>query len=239
MGFNSTDPAFQDNSEHVLVGDGVAGVILDGLTITGGCAVVGTNNVSPYAISGMTEASTNYAGDSLVPLDSRVAGGGLLFINNPNFYETLGGQGADITVQNCIFIDNGAQAFGGAMAAREVNVSVNNSEFLQNYSDYEGGAFWGLNQVGQLQRLLFSIQLVLSIRRGGSSPNDSVVVHAWALYRRRGVHIGLRKQQNYGAGHDPKLYGKPGYVVGHFARQPIDRRIPDEPAFRHRPLRHE
>jgi VCBS repeat-containing protein len=166
--FNYTAPGFLDNSENVILCSNATDVILDGVIVTGGYAKVATNVVNSAQINWMTVPATNQLGDTLLPLDHRIAGGGLAFINAPGWYENTNPSYAafDLFVQNCIFIDNGAQGFGGGIAAREAYIGVGNSQFLQNISEYEGGAVWGQNILGNFEECYFSKNW--SYRSGGA-----------------------------------------------------------------------
>ena len=182
--FDPADPGFKDNSYHVLRTSGF--LFLDGVIIANGNADPGTNTAAGGIDPGLVELmnvpdamSKSILGPGLASqsLDERVAGGGILVPNrrsifyniasNPHFpnLDDLDGRG-DVTVQNCLFINNGAMGMGGAAACYESQMVVKNTRFWLNSAGYSGGAFWGFNQISYFQGCEFSGNA--AIRSGGA-----------------------------------------------------------------------
>ncbi len=141
------DPGLKDNCINVLYGSNVTDVVLDQLYITGGYANVATNVISDAEIFSMTAIlpSTNNdpnMGGSILPLDHRIAGGGVCVINPPAesapVYPTL-------ILNNCVFENNAARGYGGAVAAQYAAVLVADTTFSENVAGSAGGAYWEMN----------------------------------------------------------------------------------------------
>ncbi len=184
LAFDPADPGFRDNSYHVIRTSGF--LFLDGMIIANGNADPGTNTTAGGIDPGSVEVmnvpdakSKSILGPGLAAqnLDERVAGGGILVTNHRSVFRNISnkahfpnleeGDGADdVTVQNCLFINNGAMGMGGAAACYESRMVVKNSRFWLNSAGYSGGAFWGFNQISYFQGCEFSGNA--AIRSGGA-----------------------------------------------------------------------
>lgn len=150
--FAPAEPGFQDNSYNVVTVLGKEDVVLDGLFIVCGNAnygntaitLIDTNLTSSY-IDGMKfpseEETTNFWGQTLTPLDRRVAGGGLFVTNGYFRIQT----NITLVLSQVIFLNNAARGYGGGLAAHEAQVLLDGCVFRNNYAENEGGGYWGLN----------------------------------------------------------------------------------------------
>ncbi len=140
----STDDAgWADNSYNVLVGDGVEGVILEFLTITGGSATstaIDRADIDGYELyAGVPETT---GAKSAVKPSSQVVGGGISFNTGPTWTVARFG----LEMYSCTFARNRARGYGGALALYDGSAFFGGCAFDQNVSDGPGGAVWGLNQ---------------------------------------------------------------------------------------------
>lgn len=164
--FDGNDPGFQDNCFNVVTLPGVEDVVLEGLIIAGGNANFGNQNLTAFETN-MTAsyidhmrypcgATTNdnpgvARGESLVPLSSHVAGGGV-FVTNSYFRAQTN---VTLTLSQCVFLNNAAAGYGGGLAAREALVLAANCVFKNNVAQGEGGAYWGINHEGHFSGCTF------------------------------------------------------------------------------------
>jgi len=139
------DPGWLDNSCNVLTCINATDVRLDQVTVANGCAYATDQTVG--FIWNMTIPQTNSDGtvasdgSTATPLDRRVAGGGLFF---QNAYTRAPGE-VQLALNNCIFANNMAGGYGGAVAGREARLVITGTTFSGNQSWTEGGAFFGQN----------------------------------------------------------------------------------------------
>lgn len=150
---SANDAGWQDNSYNVLVGDGVTGVVLEFLTITGGSATnpaIDRADIDGYEIdSGDATAS---GARSAVQPSSTVVGGGLFFTTGPTWTVSQPG----LEMADCRLVRNRARGYGGAIGLYDGSALFFGCSFEENVSDGPGGAFWGLNQQSGFIRSAFS-----------------------------------------------------------------------------------
>ena len=135
----------QDNSFNVITCLSPTNVVLESLTICGGYAgnllMGGTNVITPLELENMGVAGRDANHPTTTPLTNIVAGGGILLrfadTNLSHPYEEIA-----LTVTNCLFLDNYAAGYGGAICAFGGNLVVRNSQFRNNWSGVDGGAIW-------------------------------------------------------------------------------------------------
>ncbi|HZQ47926.1 MAG TPA: hypothetical protein VFC07_12985, partial [Verrucomicrobiae bacterium] len=155
--FDPNDPGAQDNCYNVVTGNNVVGVVLDNLYITGGYANAGNSVVSQATLEGMslpigpTVQDTSFPAPSVMPLDSRVAGGGLCFVEPDGVLKFA----IALTINNCVFENNGARGYGGAIACKWAAVRTGGVVIQNNYAGEEGGAFWAMNCVAEFEAVSF------------------------------------------------------------------------------------
>ncbi len=164
--FDPADPGAQDNSYNVITASNIVGAVLDQVYVTGGFASVDTNTISDVDVEGMsfnsgqTNTASGNVSTSVVPLDNRVAGGGIFLVNpdgtQPGTYS--------LALNNCVFKNNGTRGYGGAIAVKWAYVEAASTIFEDNYSGDEGGAYWGMNSESDffVQHLRHEL-----LRRGG------------------------------------------------------------------------
>ena len=93
------------------------------------------------------DGNNDNRGTPAIPLDRRVAGGAIFITNS---YDR--GSDIDLTLNNVIFLSNGAHGYGGAIASREARILGTGCLFENNQSGLEGGAEYGLNQESYYSR---------------------------------------------------------------------------------------
>ncbi|HEY3914096.1 MAG TPA: right-handed parallel beta-helix repeat-containing protein, partial [Verrucomicrobiae bacterium] len=157
-----SDPGTIDNSYNVITAIGVSNAILDTLIVTGGTALGALNdtNLTSLQVEGMITPEyqdpndTNgdvFNGQGLSPVANTVVGGGLFFQgshNRPATEETL-------LIENCEFVNNSSEAYGGGIGGLEANLTILTTTFLNNQAALEGGAFWGLNEKADFEECTF------------------------------------------------------------------------------------
>lgn len=147
--FNPNDPGAQDNCYNVVTANNVVGAVMADLYITGGYANASSSVVSQETLEGMSipvgplTQDTNFVATSVAPLDSRVAGGGLFFTEPAGAIQY--GYGFALALNDCVFENNGARGYGGAVACTWAGILTGGVIFQNNYAGEEGGAYWGLN----------------------------------------------------------------------------------------------
>jgi|GEM_PF-1627929 len=175
VAFNPGDPGLQDNCYNVLSASNVTGVVLDQLYITGGYASVGTSVIDPTGLlsmaisAGPTDTGQSFLGNTILPLDSRVAGGGLCLINPASAAPP---SDVSINLINCFFLNNGARGYGGGLAAKYATIEVNNSSFANNYAGQGGGGYWDMNCFSDFYFCNFTTNL--SQGNGGALVHQSI-----------------------------------------------------------------
>jgi len=147
----------------------------------------GTDTNALYANPNYYAAYTY--GQTLEALDSRVAGGGLFFVNAPGWVGNTNPDYVmqDVTISGCVFIGNYAQGYGGGVAVAEANAGVYNSYFIQNGSGYEGGAYWGLDQFATFQADYFGDNAAM--RSGGAVHIEMLPSYRTLIQVSDGVHL--------------------------------------------------
>ncbi len=146
--FNPDDPGVQDNCYNVLLASNVTDVVLEKLYITGGYANVPTNTIDDTALLSMcitpgpTNSAQPFLGNTILPLDSRVAGGGLCILSP---LSSAPPTNISVILSVCVFLNNGARGYGGGVAVKDGTVQAYGNIFQGNYAGQEGGAYWGMN----------------------------------------------------------------------------------------------
>jgi hypothetical protein len=150
---STVDPGWADNSYNVVVGDGVEGVTLEFLTITGGAATntaIDRADIDGYEMYADVPETTG--AKSAVKPSSTVVGGGLYFNTGATWTAARYG----LQMFNCRFARNQARGYGGAVALYDGCAFIGGCEFEQNLSEGPAGAFWGLNQQSGFVQSTFS-----------------------------------------------------------------------------------
>lgn len=150
---STEDAGWNDNSHNVLVGNGVAGVILDSLTITGASAT--DSDVAGTDIDGYESYSANpsvVGAQMAVKPSSKVVGGGLYLTEGAAWTVT----NYSLSMQYCKFARNRARAFGGGLGIYDASAYLFGCSFENNVSDRSGGAVWGLNQQSGFVKCTFT-----------------------------------------------------------------------------------
>jgi predicted outer membrane repeat protein len=140
---STSDAGWDDNCYNVIVGQGVTGVILDFLTITGGSATNAA--IDRIAIDGYetyADDPTTPGAKSAVEPSSTVVGGGLFFTTGANWSTANYG----LQMYYCTFARNRSRGYGGAVGLHDSAAYIGGCVFEDNQSDGPGGALWGLNQ---------------------------------------------------------------------------------------------
>ncbi|MBK1818069.1 tandem-95 repeat protein [Luteolibacter yonseiensis] len=150
---SNDDPGWADNSYNVVVGDGVEGVTLEFLTITGGAATntaIDRADIDGYEMYADVPETTG--AKSAVKPYSTVVGGGLYFNTGSTWTAARYG----LQMLNCRFARNQARGYGGAVALYDGSAFIGGCEFEQNLCEGAAGAFWGLNQQSGFVQSTFS-----------------------------------------------------------------------------------
>lgn len=156
-----------DNSFHVVVAS--HGMVLDGFTITGGCAD-GSN-------------SQDRQGGGLLNLGTSVTVANCVFEDN-RAEERGGGvsnEDASVTFTDCVFQDNSSSFFGGGMYNFRSDVTLTRSRFVDNQAGHWGGGWYNDKSVYRENDCTFNGNL--EMKGYGNSGEWSV----GPRYRRRNI----------------------------------------------------
>ena len=134
-----------DNSHNVLRGSGVADVLVDGFTVTGGNGHSG-GGMYVYASRAVTVANVTFAENSAAWGGGMCAGWGTSRLINVTFRENLGGWGGGLAIQGdattltkVSFLQNSASSNGGGLVVMGGSATLTHATFVQNSARNGGG----------------------------------------------------------------------------------------------------
>ena len=151
------NPTYADNSYHVVTASGVTNTaLLDGFTISGGCAVGGTFSDEPMSGGGISLVNSSPQFRNLIVAGNTSAGntnGGGMIVGNSNSKPWL---------TNVLFTGNQAGYQGGAIYNNFGALVLTNVTFTGNQAVDQGGA---------ITSFFGSIEIRNSILWGNIAPN--------------------------------------------------------------------
>lgn len=160
--FDQADPGFTDNSYNVIYLSGVTNVVLDSLVIANGNANNTNGSHAPIYATAMVQSMvtpSDTLGLAIQTLDSVTSGGGVFLDMQINSgtprLPLLPANQSSLLITKCLFVNNYAAGYGGAICSHGANLSTLNCRFQGNVSGQEGGAICSMNTLSTVSQTAF------------------------------------------------------------------------------------